>query len=156
MRLTLNVNSQQIDVEVDEEMPLLWVLREQLQLNAAKYSCGAGLCGACTVLVDGKPLRSCVTPVKNMTGKKIVTLEGIAAEHPVKAAWKKLDVPQCGYCQSGQILTAVSLLEHNATPSAQDIDNSMVNLCRCGTYPEIKQAIELSIELNQPLAKQGA
>lgn len=149
MSQSLKVNQEQFNLEVDGDTPLLWVLREQLQLNAAKFSCGAGLCGACTVLVDGQPVRSCVTPVSTVNNKTITTLEGVEAEHPVKQAWNNLDVPQCGYCQSGQILCAVALLSDNATPSNEDIENAMVNLCRCGTYPEIKQAVELSVELNK-------
>lgn len=149
MSQSLKVNQQQVKLEVDGDTPLLWVLREQLQLNAAKFSCGAGLCGACTVLVDGQPVRSCVTPVSTVQNKSITTLEGVDAKHPVKQAWNNLDVPQCGYCQSGQILSAVALLSNKPTPTEQDIENSMVNLCRCGTYPEIKQAVELSVELNK-------
>lgn len=149
MNQSLKINDQTVNIEVENDTPLLWVLREQFQLNAAKFSCGAGLCGACTVLVDGKPLRSCVTPVSSVQNKSITTLEGIEANHPVKQAWNDLSVPQCGYCQSGQILSAVALLDNKPSPSDEDINNSMVNLCRCGTYPEIKQAVELSVELNK-------
>lgn len=149
MSIAIEVNQQPVKVDMESDTPLLWVLREQLNLNAAKYSCGAGLCGACTVLIDGKPVRSCVTPVSSVKGKSITTLEGIGADHPVKKAWVELDVPQCGYCQSGQILTAVALLDKNASPTPEEVNQSMVNLCRCGTYPEIKQAINLSVELNK-------
>lgn len=149
MNQSLKINDQTVNIEVENDTPLLWVLREQFQLNAAKFSCGAGLCGACTVLVDGKPLRSCVTPVSSVQNKSITTLEGIEPNHPVKQAWNDLSVPQCGYCQSGQILSAVALLDNKPSPSDEDINNSMVNLCRCGTYPEIKQAVELSVELNK-------
>lgn len=149
MSIAIEVNQQPVKVDMESDTPLLWVLREQLNLNAAKYSCGAGLCGACTVLIDGKPVRSCVTPVSSVKGKSITTLEGISADHPVKKAWVELDVPQCGYCQSGQILTAVALLDKNASPTPEEVNQSMVNLCRCGTYPEIKQAINLSVELNK-------
>ena len=151
MQYSLMVNKQQVQLEAEADTPLLWVLREQLQLNAAKFSCGAGLCGACTVLVDGKPVRSCVTPIETIKGA-ITTLEGIDPQHPVKQAWGSLDVPQCGYCQSGQILSAVALLSKESNPSEESIEKAMVNLCRCGTYPEIKQAVDLSVELN----KQGA
>ena len=151
MQYSLMVNKQQVQLEAEADTPLLWVLREQLQLNAAKFSCGAGLCGACTVLVDGKPVRSCVTPIETIKGA-ITTLEGIDPQHPVKQAWGSLDVPQCGYCQSGQILSAVALLSKESNPSEEAIEKAMVNLCRCGTYPEIKQAVDLSVELN----KQGA
>ncbi|MBN2866615.1 MAG: (2Fe-2S)-binding protein [Thiotrichales bacterium] len=151
MQYSLMVNKQQVQLEAEADTPLLWVLREQLQLNAAKFSCGAGLCGACTVLVDGKPVRSCVTPIETIKGA-ITTLEGIDPQHPVKQAWGSLDVPQCGYCQSGQILSAVALLSKESNPSEEAIKKAMVNLCRCGTYPEIKQAVDLSVELN----KQGA
>lgn len=149
MSIAIEVNQQPVKVDMESDTPLLWVLREQLNLNAAKYSCGAGICGACTVLIDGKPVRSCVTPVSSVKGKSITTLEGISADHPVKKAWVELDVPQCGYCQSGQILTAVALLDKNASPTPEEVNQSMVNLCRCGTYPEIKQAINLSVELNK-------
>jgi len=147
MHKTINVNQKNYEIEVDSDTPLLWVIRDHLHLNGTKFSCGAGLCGSCTVLINGKPVRSCVYPISAVQNEAITTIEGISPEHPVVQAWKQTDVPQCGYCQSGQILSAVSLLDGAAKPTDQEIESTMTNLCRCGTYPEIKQAVDLSIEL---------
>jgi len=136
------VNGKQQTVDIPPDTPLLWVLREHLQLVGPKYGCGAGLCGACTVLIDGEPHRSCITPVSDVQGKKVLTIEGIPASHPVKKAWLADEVSQCGYCQPGQIVSAVALLKKKPKPSDSDIDSAMNgNLCRCGTYGRIRRAI---------------
>jgi aerobic-type carbon monoxide dehydrogenase small subunit (CoxS/CutS family) len=140
----LRVNNQEHEVNADAAMPLLWVLRDLLGLTGTKYACGISVCGACTVLVDGEPLRSCTTPVGAVAGKPITTIEGLSAErsHPVQQAWIEEQVPQCGYCQSGQILSAVALLAQTPRPSDADIDKAMSGvLCRCGSYPRIRRAI---------------
>jgi len=140
----LLVNGQEHRVKADPAMPLLWVLRDLLGLTGTKYGCGISQCGACTVLVDGKPLRSCATPVSAVSGKPITTIEGLSKDrsHPVQQAWIEEQVPQCGYCQSGQILAAVALLQRQPHPSDADIDEAMSGvLCRCGTYPRIRRAI---------------
>jgi isoquinoline 1-oxidoreductase subunit alpha len=142
--ITLNVNGQDRKLEVPAETPLLWALRDTLTLTGTKYGCGVGLCGACTVHLDGNAVRSCVTPVSAVVGKKIVTIEGLASgdSHPLQVAWIAEDVPQCGYCQSGQIMTAAALLAKNPSPSDEDITDAMTgNLCRCGTYNRIRKAI---------------
>jgi isoquinoline 1-oxidoreductase alpha subunit len=142
--ITLNVNGTSRTVDVDPETPLLWVLRDQLQLTGTKYSCGAGLCGACTVLLDGEARRSCITPVSQAAGRQITTIEGLAPEgnHPLQRAWLAENVAQCGYCQPGQIMSAAALLARNPQPTDADIDAAMgSNLCRCGTYPRIRRAI---------------
>lgn len=140
--ITLVVNGKKHVVDASPDTPLLWVLREKLGLTGTKYGCGAGLCGACTVHIDGQPQRSCLVPVKDAKGKKITTIEGIAENHPVKKAWIEDDVPQCGYCQPGQIMSAVALLQTNPKPSDDDIDGAMTgNICRCGTYQRIRRAI---------------
>jgi len=136
------VNGKQQTVDIPPDTPLLWVLREHLQLLGTKYGCGAALCGACTVLIDGEPQRSCITPVADVQGKKVLTIEGIPATHPVKKAWLADEVSQCGYCQPGQIMSAVALLEKKPKPTDADIDSAMTgNLCRCGTYGRIRRAI---------------
>lgn len=148
--ITLQVNGQQHQLEADPAMPLLWVLRDLLGLTGTKYSCGISLCGACTVLVEGKPLRSCVTPVSAVSGKAIITIEGLSPDrsHPVQQAWLEEQVPQCGYCQSGQILSAVALLNTTPQPTDADIDNAMSGvLCRCGTYQRIRKAIKRAAEI---------
>jgi len=142
--IKLTVNGQPRDVEVAGDTPLLWVLRDSLGLTGTKYGCGMSLCGACTVHVDGAPTRSCITPVESVAGKAITTIEGLSSDrsHPVQKAWMEIDVPQCGYCQSGQIMSAVALLKQNPKPSDSDIDAAMSgNICRCGTYPRIRRAI---------------
>jgi isoquinoline 1-oxidoreductase alpha subunit len=139
----LNVNGRVRTVDVEPEMPLLWVLRDELKMPGTKYGCGMGLCGACTVLVDGQPVRSCSAPVGTVAGKKIVTIEGLAKPGltKVQKAWIEHAVPQCGYCQSGMILAATALLEKNPKPTDADIDAAMTNLCRCGTYARVRKAI---------------
>ncbi len=140
----LLVNGEEHEIKADPDMPLLWVLRDLLGLTGSKYSCGMSVCGACTVLVDGEPVRSCSTPVAAVSGKKITTIEGLSADrsHPVQQAWIEEQVPQCGYCQSGQVLSAVALLARKPQPSDADIDKAMSGvLCRCGTYPRIRRAI---------------
>ncbi len=141
---TLNVNGDSYQVEATEDTPLLWVLRDNLGLTGTKYSCGMGLCGSCTVLLDGEPTRSCVIPVSKVGDQAITTIEGLSPDgsHPVQQAWLDEHVTQCGYCQPGQILNAVALLEKNPNPSDEDIDEAMKNvLCRCGTYQRIRKAI---------------
>jgi len=144
MSVRISVNGTQYELDVDPEMPLLWVLRDVLGLTGTKYGCGEALCGACTVHVDGHVVRSCVTPVRRAEGRKVVTIEGLSEheDHPLQRAWVELGVPQCGFCQSGQIMTAAALLKAKPKPTDADIDRSMAgNLCRCGTYPRIRAAI---------------
>lgn len=144
--IKLRVNNKEHELDISADMPLLWVLRDYLGLNATKYGCGAALCGTCTVHVDGTPIRSCVVAAGSLEGKQITTLEGADSKtaQEIKKAWLDLQVPQCGYCQSGQIMSAIALLETNPSPSDTDIDNAMsANLCRCGTYPKIRKAIHL-------------
>src|SRR2546423_3068983 len=146
--VTVNGKAQQVDVEPD--VPLLWVVRENLNLTGTKYGCGIAQCGACTVHVDGSPVRACVTPVSAVQGKRVTTIEGLSNTnaHPVQKAWIELDVPQCGFCQSGQIMSAAALLAHTAEPSDADIDAAMSgNLCRCGTYQRIRAAIHRAAQL---------
>ncbi|AQW31723.1 (2Fe-2S)-binding protein [Ralstonia syzygii subsp. celebesensis] len=143
--ITLDINGKTTRVDAEPDMPILWALRDTLQLTGTKYGCGMGLCGACTVHLDGQPIRSCSVPVSAAAGKKIVTIEGVDRARVGKAvqdAWKKLDVVQCGYCQSGQIMSAVTLLEGNRKPTNADIDAAMAgNICRCATYVRIRAAI---------------
>ena len=144
MAITLKVNNQSHTVDVPGDTPLLWVLRDVLNLKGTKYGCGIALCGACTVHVDGEAVRSCVTPVGSVGNKPITTIEGLAETeiHPVQQAWEEIDVPQCGYCQSGQIMTAAALLSTKPKPADADIDSAMSgNICRCGTYPRIREAV---------------
>jgi isoquinoline 1-oxidoreductase alpha subunit len=144
MPLKLKVNNVVTTIDVAPDTPLLWVLRDVMDLQGTKYGCGMGVCGACTVLVDGRPLRSCMTPVSSVVGEAVVTIEGLSpdGQHPVQVAWEALDVPQCGYCQAGQIMSAAALLAHTPHPTDAQIDTAMNgNLCRCGTYPRIRQAI---------------
>ena len=140
----LNVNGKQVSVNVEDDMPLLWVLRDELGLTGSKYGCGIAMCGACTVHIDGMPVRSCVMPVSAVTGK-VVTIEGLSKDgsHPVQKAWVKLQVPQCGYCQSGMIMAAAALLKETKNPSDAQIDSAMSNICRCGTYVRVREAIHL-------------
>ncbi len=141
--LELNINGRTYRLKVHKENTLLWVLRENLGLTGAKYGCGKGICGACTVLLDGDPIRSCITKVGSVLGKRIITIEGIPSDHPIKRAWVELNVPQCGYCQPGQIVEAYALLSKNPKASRQEIVSVMSShLCRCGTYTRIIRAIE--------------
>jgi isoquinoline 1-oxidoreductase alpha subunit len=140
----LNVNGRVQNVDVEPEMPLLWVLRDELKLAGTKYGCGIAQCGACTVHVNGEPVRSCVTPVGSVEGKKIVTIEGLGGRgglHRVQKAWIEHEVPQCGYCQTGMMMAASALLAKKPKPTDTDIENAMTNLCRCGTYARVKKAI---------------
>ena len=140
---TLQINGAPHTFEAEEDNPLLWIIREHLQLTGTKFGCGISQCGACTVHVDGRPMRSCQLTASRVVGREITTIEGIAADHPVKHAWIDIQVPQCGYCQSGQIMSAVALVENNSNPSDEEIIQAMEgNLCRCGTYMRIKQAIK--------------
>jgi isoquinoline 1-oxidoreductase alpha subunit len=143
MAITLNVNGKAVSVEVGEDTPLLWVLRDDLHLTGTKFGCGVAQCGACTVHADGQPIRSCSTPASALVGVKITTIEGLGGNHPAQQAWVKLDVPQCGYCQSGQIMSAVALLDEKPSPTDEEIDAAMSgNVCRCGTYQRIRAAIK--------------
>jgi isoquinoline 1-oxidoreductase alpha subunit len=148
----LNINGASVDLEFDEDTPLLWVLREQAGLTGTKYGCGIAQCGTCTVHIDGKPVRSCVYPASVIkAGQQITTIEGLSAngEHPVQQAWAELDVPQCGYCQSGMIMAAAALLATNAAPSDKDIDAGITNICRCGTFPRVRQGIHRAAQLGK-------
>jgi isoquinoline 1-oxidoreductase alpha subunit len=141
--IKLTVNGRDSNLDIEPEMPVLWAIREQLGLTGTKFGCGISQCGSCTVLVDGQPVRSCSYPATAAQGRKITTIEGLSADssHPVQKAWKELDVPQCGYCQGGQILAAVALLQRKPKPTDADIDEAMTNICRCGTYVRIRAAI---------------
>lgn len=141
--ITFTVNGQARSVDVEPETPLLWVLRDTLGLTGTKFGCGIALCGACTVHVDGQAMRSCVVPVSSIQGKQITTIEGLssAGEHPVQRAWIALDVPQCGYCQPGFIMAVAALLKAKPQPTDADIDATITNICRCGTYARVRQAI---------------
>ena len=148
--IDLNLNGRNVAVDVDTDMPLLWVLRDVLGLTGTKYGCGMALCGACTVHLVGAPVRACVTPVSAASGKRVTTIEGLSPDnsHPVQRAWIELDVPQCGYCQSGQIMSAAALLAQTAQPSDAEIDAAMGgNICRCGTYQRIRAAIHRAAAL---------
>ena len=148
-KYALTVNGEARSVEADPTMPLLWVLRDLLELTGTKYSCGIGQCGTCTVHLNGAPIRSCSFPVSAAAGQPIITIEGLSAngDHPVQAAWQKVDVPQCGYCQAGQIMSATALLANTPNPTDEEIDASMSgNICRCGTYQRIKAAIHLAAD----------
>ncbi len=145
----LKINNTEHQVDVDPNMPLLWAIRDIIGLTGTKYGCGNGVCGSCTILMDGDPIRSCLTPVSMAEGKEILTIEGVENENKVlQEVWEDLNVPQCGYCQSGQIISAVSLLKKNSKPSDDDIDAAMSgNICRCGTYHRIRKAIHKTAEL---------
>ena len=142
--ITFTINGRRRQVDVPPEMPLLWVIRETLGLTGTKYGCGMALCGVCTVHLDGAPVRTCVTPVSAVAGKKVTTIEGLSdkGDHPVQRAWTEVDVPQCGFCQPGQIMSAAALLAQNANPSDEEIDLAMAgNICRCGAYQRIREAV---------------
>jgi isoquinoline 1-oxidoreductase alpha subunit len=147
MAFTLNVNGKTHTVDVPGEMPLLWVLRDKIDLKGSKFGCGVGSCGACTVHLDGKVTRSCVTPVSSAVGKKVATIEGVGDTRlgqAIQKAWLDADAPQCGYCQAGQIMAATALLTTTPKPTDKDIDTAMVNACRCGTYARIREAIKMA------------
>ncbi len=149
MAISVVVNGISRTVDVEPDTPLLWVLRDTLKLTGTKYGCGIAQCGACTVLIDGQAVRSCSYPISSIAGKSITTIEGLSADgtHPVQLAWIEFDVPQCGYCQSGQIMAAVALLKEKPKPTDAEINNTMTNICRCGTYPRIRAAIHRAAEL---------
>ena len=144
--MLLNINSKTYDVAIEPETPLLWVIREIIELTGTKYGCGVAQCGACTVHLDGEAVRSCSIPVSAAEGRRVTTIEGLSPDssHPVQKAWAALDVPQCGYCQSGQIMAAAALLRRNPQPTDKDIDEAMTNICRCGTYQRIRAAIHVA------------
>jgi isoquinoline 1-oxidoreductase alpha subunit len=145
--ISLNINREDRHIEVDPDMPLLWVLRDVLNLTGTKYGCGVAQCGACVVHLNGEAVRSCITKVSRADGQKVLTIEGLSVnnDHPLQKAWQEIDVPQCGYCHSGQLMSAAVLLRENPNPSDQDIDNAMAgNICRCGTYPRVRKAIHLA------------
>ena len=148
--VTLTINNKKHQVNVDPNMPLLWAIRDIVGLTGTKYGCGNGVCGSCTILLDGSPIRSCLTPVSIADGKDILTIEGVEDENKVlQEVWEELNVPQCGYCQSGQIISAVALLNGNSNPSDDDIDTAMSgNICRCGTYDRIRKAIHKTADLS--------
>lgn len=147
--VTLTINNKKHQVDVDPNMPLLWAIRDIVGLTGTKYGCGNGVCGSCTILLDGSPIRSCLTPVSIADGKDILTIEGVENENKVlQEVWEDLNVPQCGYCQSGQIISAVALLKENSSPTNDDIDAAMSgNICRCGTYDRIRKAIHKTADL---------
>ncbi len=150
--ISLTVNGERHDIDADPEMPLLWALRDLIKLTGTKYGCGIAQCGACTIHINGQPARACVTPVSAAVGTEIRTIEGLSpdATHPVQQAWIELDVVQCGYCQSGQVMAAAALIEQNPSPSDADIDAAMNgNICRCGTYPRIRAAVKRAAELKR-------
>jgi isoquinoline 1-oxidoreductase alpha subunit len=149
--INLLINGAEHQVEVPEEMPLLWVLRDYLEFTGTKFGCGIGVCGSCSVLTDGSPIRSCITPVSAVLGKSLVTIEGVALQNKyLPEAWRELNVPQCGFCQPGQLVNALALLENTDDPTDEDIDKTMSgNICRCGTYVRIRAAIKRAAELSK-------
>ena len=154
----LKINGELVDIDVDDSTPLLWVLREQLGLTGTKYSCGIGTCGACTVHIDGEAVRSCMIPVSAFNASQaIVTIEGLSTDgsHPLQKAWQELDVPQCGYCQPGMIMSAAALLNNNPHPSDADIDANVTNICRCGTFNRVRRGIHLAAQINMEIKKHG-
>jgi isoquinoline 1-oxidoreductase alpha subunit len=150
--VSFKINSEEVSYDGDTDTPLLWVIRDHLRLTGTKFGCGVGQCGACTVHVDGAAQRSCVTPVSAIDGRDITTIEGLAPSedelHPVQQAWLENDVPQCGYCQAGQIMAAAEFLKRNPNPTDEDINNGVTNICRCGTYVRIRKAIHRAAELS--------
>jgi len=158
MAVTFTLNGKPQTVDVSPQMPLLWVLRDSLGMTGTKFGCGMALCGACTVHINGQPIRSCVTPISSVGGKSITTIEGLSPDnsHPVQRAWIEVDVPQCGYCQSGQIMTAAGLLKKTAHPTDADIDEAMHgNICRCGTYQAIRHAVHLAAQYQAAAEHKG-
>jgi len=154
MSISLKLNNRAVKLDVPAGVPLLWAIREAAGLTGTKYGCGIARCGACTVLLDGEPIRSCVTPVNSVEGKSVTTIEGAsgATARAVQSAWEKLDVVQCGYCQSGQMMSAIALLQHNGSPTDGDIDKAMSgNICRCGTYMRIRAAIHEAARIKEGL-----
>ncbi len=149
--IKLIINGKQKKIDDDPSMPLLWFLRDTQKLTGTKFGCGIGQCGACTVHVDGKAVRSCITPISDVAGKSITTIEGLSpeGEHPVQKAWLEEDVPQCGYCQAGQLMAAAEFIKDHPEPTDQDINENMTNLCRCGTYVRIRKAIKRAAEIQQ-------
>jgi isoquinoline 1-oxidoreductase alpha subunit len=150
--MKINVNGRDVETDAAGDTPLLWVIRDYLNLTGTKFGCGMALCGACTIHLDGAAVRSCVTPLAAAEGRKITTVEGLSAgrNHPVQRAWLEIDVPQCGYCQSGQIMSAAALLAANPAPTDADIDAALSgNICRCGTYPRIRKAVHRAAELSR-------
>jgi isoquinoline 1-oxidoreductase alpha subunit len=159
MAVSFNLNGKSQSVDVDPQMPLLWVLRDTLNMTGTKFGCGMALCGACTVHINGEATRSCITPISAVAGKKVTTIEGLSEEgnHPVQQAWIEIDVPQCGYCQCGQIMSAAALLTKKPNPTDADIDDFMSgNICRCGTYQRIRKAIHRAAEINAGHAKSAS
>lgn len=148
MALDLIVNGTRHTVDTDSQIPLLWVIRETLGLTGTKFSCGIGQCGACTVHVDGRPVRSCSVPAASAAGRSILTIEGLSTDgsHPIQLAWKELDAPQCGYCQSGMIMSTLALLQRHPNPTDAEIDAEVTNACRCSTYHRVRQAIHLAAQ----------
>jgi isoquinoline 1-oxidoreductase alpha subunit len=144
--LKLTINGKPVEVRAEPNTPLLWILRDELGLLGTKFGCGIAACGACTVLVDGEATRSCVMPVSAIEGKNVTTIEGLATEtlHPLQQAWLQVQAPQCGYCQSGMIMASAALLQKNPNPSDQDIDDNITNICRCGTYQRVREAIHVA------------
>jgi isoquinoline 1-oxidoreductase alpha subunit len=150
--IKLKINGKPVEIDVDGSTPLLWVLREQLGLTGTKYGCGIGLCGSCTVHIEGEAVRSCLVPVSSLNAsQEITTIEGLSTDnnHPLQQAWKQLDVPQCGYCQPGMIMSAAALLANKPNPSDADIDASVTNICRCGTFNRVRRGIHLAARINQ-------
>jgi isoquinoline 1-oxidoreductase alpha subunit len=159
MAISFTLNGKPQTVDVSPDMPLLWVLRDTLNMTGTKFGCGMALCGACTVHINGEATRSCITQISSVAGKKITTIEGLSVDgsHPVQQAWMEEDVPQCGYCQSGQIMSAVALLAKKANPTDADIDDAMSgNICRCGTYQRIRKAIHKAAAMQSGKAKSAA
>ena len=156
--MKLTVNKASYNLHVDDDTPLLWVLRDEIGIKGTKFGCGIGQCGACTVHLDGQAIRSCSTPLESVHEKDITTIEGLAGDkplHPVQQAWVEVDVPQCGYCQAGQIMAAAALLEDTKEPTDSDIESRMTNLCRCGMYQRIKKAIKLAARLKNQLPEKA-
>ena len=148
---TFTLNGKTINLDAEADTPLLWVIRDHLKMTGTKFGCGVGVCGACTVLMDGNPVRSCVVPLSAVEGQNLTTIEGISENgkpHPVQQAWVDHQVPQCGYCQSGMVLSTVSLLANNPRPSDEEINAALTNICRCGTYPRVRKAIHALAETN--------